>query len=151
MRPPEFDERAKREAAWIAQLVIESVLVAGAEARVTGKVVRVFRGRPELDGTTLTLTVPIHRGDGSDTFAPGDLSPTPLEQLRSGRVLEAYLDDTDHGPQITLDLSTVLDAPTEEARLPVLLAPAPARKRPSVALIALIAAVLLGLLFLLLR
>jgi hypothetical protein len=147
-----MDERAKRDAEWLAQLAIESVEVAGREARVSGKVIRVFRGKPELLGTSQTLTLPIYRGDGSDSVKPGDLSPTPLEQLRPGRVLEAYLDDTEHGPQITLDLSTVLDAPTDEAQLPVFLAPAPPQPKRSITPILLVlAAMLIAALFVLLR
>jgi hypothetical protein len=154
MRPPEIDERARQDAAWLVQLAIESVSVSGRDARVTGRVVRVFRGSMALLDSTLTLTVPIDRGDGSDLPRPGDLSRTPLEQLRPGRVLEAYLDDSEQGPRITLDLSVVLDAATDEARLPVLLAPAaapPPRRLLGRIVAALIGGLVLGALLLLLR
>jgi hypothetical protein len=122
MRPPEIEERARQDAAWLVQLAIDDVSVSGRDAHVTGRVVRIFRGSKALLDSILTLTVPIDRGDDGDRPRPGDRSRTPLEQLRPGRVLEAYLDDSERGPQITLDLSVVLDAATEEARLPALLA-----------------------------
>jgi hypothetical protein len=152
MRPAELDERARRNAAWLAQLAIDSVSVQGREAQVTGRVVRVFRGAQQLLGSTLTLTVPILKGDDGDRLKPGDLSPTPLGELRPGRVLEAYLDDSEQGPQIALDLSTVLDAATDEPRLAESLASAPAAYRrpigPIAAVIAALLLVALGMLLL---
>ena len=79
MFPPETYERAMRDAHALLQIVIDSIEVHGSVARVTGRVVRAFRGPLRL-GTTLTLGLQVH-GPGIPAGPPSGTGSTPIESV----------------------------------------------------------------------
>lgn len=117
MHPPEAYVEAVRDATRHIQLAIDAVELLPGRARLSGSVVRVFRGGAEPRGTRLALEVPC-RPAGAP-FAPGASSRFPPEALRAGRVLEALLNDGPDGPEIPLELCMLLDAATDSPQLPL--------------------------------
>jgi hypothetical protein len=115
MHPPEQYVQAVREATAHLQLAIEGVELSSGRARLSGTVVRVFRGDPARRGTRLSLDVPCRAPDRA--LPPGASARFSPDALRAGRVLEALLDDGPDGPEIPLELCTLLDAPTDVPQL----------------------------------
>ena len=129
MLPPEAYERARREAELLIQLSIESVDIEDLHAMVGGPVIGVFRGPRTAIGRRMRLRAPIAKSESKGR--PSGVAYTPVEQLRPGRVLEAYVNEDASGPQLVLGMCTVLDGATEhsvlEERLGPPAAPAPTR------------------------
>ena len=101
-----------------AQLAIERIEVDdevpahGHDARVSGTVVRVFRGDQRLLSQTMTWVV--------DVLVPGEDPPpsgtlwSRLSDLRAVRVLEAYVSASDDGVhRVVLGMTSRLEAPTD--------------------------------------
>ena len=106
--------RAARSAAAHLQLSIERVdlpTAALGEARVVGKVERVFHGSDELRGRTLSLNVSCIAAGAA--APPGGTLWTPAAELRLGRVLEAYVSPLSEGYEIARSLSCLLDSVTD--------------------------------------
>jgi hypothetical protein len=112
--------RAARIAAAHLQLTIERIelpTTAFGEALVHGKVQRVFRGPDELRGATMALNV--------SCVLPGAAPPPsatlwmPVAELRSGRVLEAYVNPAAQGYAIVSCLSCLLDSVTDAPALTI--------------------------------
>ena len=115
MIPPDEYACAAHEADAHIQVVIANVALLPDEARVTGEVVRVFRGAAALHGATASLAVPCDR---PEDWAPDGLGRVPAESLRSGRVIEAYVKATPNGYEVVLDLCGVIDDPSDVPQLP---------------------------------
>jgi hypothetical protein len=121
MLPPEKYEEAARRAECHVQTAIEHVSIVGDKARLSGPVVKVFRGSPNLAGMRLELEV--------RCFEPGDASPPsgtgrfPVEALRAGRVVEAFVNQPLSAPEIPLGLCGILDGATETPQIQMRSAP----------------------------
>jgi hypothetical protein len=115
MLPPEEYERAARDADYHLQMLISSVVMADAEADVIGEVVRVYRGPKKLLGTAMTLRVQCD--DDCDDWAPDGLGRVPADSLRTGRVLEAYVNALPEQLEVALNLCMVIDRATESPQL----------------------------------
>ena len=120
---------AAREASSLLQLSITSVEVGELHATVSGTVARVFHGADRLLGQSLVLEVPVIT---EHTAAPpSGIGRTPAKRIRPGRVLEAYVNETDSGPEIPLGMCAVLERPTDEPQLETLFAASSERPRRS--------------------
>ena len=115
MLPPDDYARAAHEADAHIQMVIANVALLSGEARVTGEIVRVFRGAAALHGTAASLWVACDR---PEDWAPEGLGRVPTESLRAGRVIEAYMKATPDGYEVVLDLCVIIDHPSEVPQLP---------------------------------
>ncbi len=136
MYPPEVYERAAREAAHHLQMTVEGIVIEAEEARLSGAVIEVFRGRPDLLGTKMSLRVPYFRP--GDPFPPGGIGRFPVESLRVGRVLEALVNDGPSGPEIPVGLCTIIDAATAAPQLLLEFKPvAQGSRKAPIALVAL--------------
>jgi hypothetical protein len=114
MIDPVAYRRAAREAANHLQLSLDRIdlpATALGEARVVGKVQRVFRGSSELRGLTIALDVSCIAPGGEPP--PGGALWTPIAELRVGRVLEAYVDPAAEGYAIAMWQSRVFDGVTD--------------------------------------
>jgi hypothetical protein len=94
MLPPDEYEQAASEADYHVQLAIEHVQVAGSEAKLRGRVVRVFRGPASLRDSELSVPVPCATAQELAEAPPGSRPRIPVVALRRGAVLEAYLNRT---------------------------------------------------------
>lgn len=119
MLPPEDYEIAAQQADCHIQLIIEDVVVKSEEADVSGLVARVFRGSPELQGTRMKLKVSCFGLEDEDECPPDGIGRFPVESLRIGRVIEALVNNTSTGSEITLGLCTVIDAITAAPQLQI--------------------------------
>lgn len=100
-----------REAEWHLQLVMESVDLAGSDALVGGRVVRVFRGSASMLGSPVSVRVPVVV-PGAD-HPPSGISLTSPDELRVGRTLEGFFENTDRGMQAVYGLVMTLDEATD--------------------------------------
>jgi hypothetical protein len=117
MLPPEEYERAAKKADYHLQLAIQIVNFAPDEATLTGTVVRVFRGPPELDRRRMQLKVNYFNPEEDQDWAPDGLHRFPAPALRAGRILEAFIVQTPDGLEITADLCTLIDAATDRPQM----------------------------------
>jgi len=114
MLPPEDYQRAALEADYHVQMLISSFTFESGEARVTGRVVGVFRGHDELCGSNITLNI---NYSSDDDWAPDGLGRIPIELLQVGRVLEAYVNATPSGFEVALDLYILIDSATDSPKM----------------------------------
>ena len=112
MLPPEEYEEASRNADWHVQISIEDVKVKSDEAVISGPILKVFRGTPELQGRRLSLQVNCLSADEKDDFAPDGFGYFTVNSLQIGSVLEAYVNNTPSGLEIPLGLCTLLISST---------------------------------------
>ena len=152
MLPPEEHARAASEADYHVQLRIEHVEVAANEARLRGRVVRVFRGPASLRDAPLALSVSCFgAGEVADT-APGDSGSFPVDALRPGAILEAYLNRTPSGAEIAAGLCGIVPGESDAPLLAIAKRDAdspgvePSRRFPARALLLAAAFALAGLL-----
>lgn len=117
MLPPEDYEIAAQQADCHIQLIIEDVVVKSGEADLSGLVARVFRGSPELQGTHMKLKVSCFELE--DEWSPDGIGRLPVESLRIGRVIEALVNNTSVGSEVTLGLCTVIDVITAVPQLQI--------------------------------
>jgi hypothetical protein len=153
MLPPDEYQRAAREADYHIQVVIENIGVSSGEASLSGSVVNVFRGPPELRGKPMTLQVNCFGpGEEEDDWPPDGVGRLPVDSLRRGRVLEALVNETESGMEIALGLCTVIDSTTSTPQLQIDFRPTGrSRKKTALFFVAVVVAVLLlSALFLLL-
>ena len=150
MLPPDEYERAAREADYHVQLLIEDVAVGSGEASLSGSVVKVFRGPPELRGRPMKLQVSCFGSEEKDDWPPDGVGRFGVDSLRAGRVLEALVNKTDSGTEIALGLCTLIDSATSTPQLQLDFKPAKrSRTKTIVTLVAVVVAVLsLSVLFL---
>jgi|CXWL01.1.fsa_nt_gi hypothetical protein len=119
MLPPEDYENAARQAEYHIQLVIKDVIIKSGEACLSGLVARVFRGPPELQGTCMKLQVSCFELENEDEWPPDGIGRFQVESLKVGRVIEALVNNTSSGPEIALDLCTVIDTITAAPQLQI--------------------------------
>ena len=117
MLPPEEYERAAREADYHVQIAIQQVEFESDDAILQGTVVRVFRGPAALHGTIMRLNVSYLSPEQDNDWAPDGVGRLPVNALRSGRTLEAFIVKTDTGLMISEGLCTLIDAATERPQL----------------------------------
>lgn len=132
MLPPEDYVRAAAAADAHVQVAVRLVELVPGTARLTGAVVRVFRGPADLQGTLLTLNVASTGGDEANA-PPDGIGRMPVEKLQSAKVIEAYLENTASGFELTLDLYTLLEAATETPQLVPVSSPDSTRRIPATA------------------
>ena len=117
MLPDTEYKQAANNAEHHIQLTIDSINIAADAADVTGSVCRVFRGSNHLLGTTLTLQVSCISDNGDNDWPPDGMGRIPTNLLQTGRVLEAYLEQTSLGLAICLDLYMIIDSLTQQPQL----------------------------------
>lgn len=117
MLPPEEYERAAREADYHVQIAIQQVEFASDDATLQGTVVRVFRGPAALHGTIMRLSVNYFSPEQGNDWAPDGMGRLPVNALRTGHTLEAFIVQTDAGLIISEGLCTLIDAATERPQL----------------------------------
>lgn len=111
------------------QVAIEDVVAGSGEATVSGPVVSVFRGPHNLLGTRVRLSVAcVERAEEAD-WSPDGIGRFPIGSVRTGRVLEALVNDTPSGPEIALGLCAVVEAASTTPHLPLDFNPAAALGR----------------------
>jgi len=115
MYPPELTAKAQRDARYHLQLRITKVSIGDKTATASGDVVRVFRGPKEMLGQAVTTLLPcIHPGDAR---SPTGDSPFPTDQLREGRILEAYFSDSEMGLSVQAGLSMLANTASDAPRI----------------------------------
>lgn len=143
MLPPEDYEIAAQQADCHIQLIIEDVVVKSGEACLSGLVARVFRGSPELQGTRMKLQVSCFGLENEDEWPPDGIGRFPVESLRIGRVIEALVNNTSAGPEITLGLCTVINAITAAPQLQIDFRPSKGTHKKILSVLAAVLAALL--------
>src|SRR5579864_8637362 len=97
MLPPEEYERAAKEADYHVQIAIQQVEFESNDATLQGTVVKVFRGPAALHGTIMRLKVNYFSPEQGNDWAPDGMGRLPVNALRAGRTLEAFIVQTDAG------------------------------------------------------
>lgn len=139
MLPPEDYARAVREADYHIQIAIEDVDIRADEAFLSGNVVKVFRGSPALEGTSMKLRVDCFSPGENDEWPPDGIGRFPADALQAGRILEALVNETEAGMEIALGLSTVIDSATSARQLKIDFEPATDNRKKTMLLLASVA------------
>jgi hypothetical protein len=113
MLPPEEYESEAWKADYHVQIAIQGVDLAPGEATLSGTVVRVFRGPPELEGKSMQLRVDCFNPQEDNDWAPDGISRLSVDAIRAGRILEAFIVQTPAGPEIAAGLSVLVDSATD--------------------------------------
>lgn len=117
MPPGQYRDIARRADCHL-QLTIDEVRAAGGALRVSGQVVRMFRGDASLVGTPMTVEIDEARED-SGQAPPGSVQHASPARFRAGHILEAYVYHPGTRPQVPLDQYGILDRATDEPQLQI--------------------------------
>jgi hypothetical protein len=151
MFSPDEYVRAVQEAHCHVQVLIEAVDVRDGVASLSGPVVKVFRGPPDLMNMPMKLQVFCDIPEGNDWPPPG-MESSPVDALRPGRLLEALVNQAGSGMEIALDLYTVTDSTSATPQLMLDFNPLRSGRKMTVGLLVSAAVVVLSVLaFFLLR
>jgi hypothetical protein len=121
--PPEYYKQARDAATHHVQMLIEEAVfeTAGGYTRVRGPVLKVFRGPESMMGTPIVLDLTTYRD--SSEIRPGSPAGYMVGRITAGKILEAYLDQSPAGFDVSMAGTTLLTQATEVSQIEILSRP----------------------------
>jgi hypothetical protein len=121
MMPPQVYQEARDTAMFHVQVKITRITgpdCTPGECSVTGEVVRIFRNKPGVlqQGATLNFGVSCTK-PGNPVIIGGTIW-TDYDKLVKAQYLEVFLNRTDHGYEVALWQSQIIEEPTAQPTFP---------------------------------